>query len=59
MKRVACRNIGLDCDYIIEGETEEELTKNALKHAWDNHAIKADEMTSEMKAKIKDNIYAL
>ena len=49
----------MDCDYIIEGETEEELTKNALTHAWQNHAIKADEMTSEMKAKIKDNIYAL
>lgn len=59
MKRMACRSIGLDCDYIIEGETEEELTKNALKHAWDNHAIKPNEMTSEMKAKIKDNIYAL
>ena len=59
MKRVACRNIGLDCDYIIEGKTEEELTNNAIKHAWDYHAIKADEMTSEMKAKIKDNIYAL
>ena len=59
MKRVACRNIGLDCDYIIEGDTEEELTENALKHAWESHAIKADEMTSEMKAKIKDNVYAL
>jgi predicted small metal-binding protein len=31
-------SIGLDCDYMIEGETEEELTKNALKHAWENHA---------------------
>ena len=59
MKRMACRSIGLDCDYIIEGETEEELTKNALKHAWENHAIKPDEMTSEMKARIRDNIYAL
>lgn len=49
---------GLDCDYIIEGETEKELTENALKHAWENHAIKPDEMTSEMKAKIRDNVYA-
>jgi len=59
MKRMACRSIGLDCDYIIEGETEKELTQNALKHAWENHAINPDEMTSEMKAKIRDNIYAL
>jgi predicted small metal-binding protein len=25
MKRLACRDIGLDCDYIIKGETEEEI----------------------------------
>ncbi len=50
---------GLDCDYIIERETEKELTENALKHALENHAIKPDEMTSEMKAKIRDNVYAL
>jgi predicted small metal-binding protein len=59
MKRMACRSIGMDCDYIIEGETDEELTENALNHAWNYHAIKPDEMTSEMKAKIRDNIYAL
>jgi predicted small metal-binding protein len=56
MKRLACRNIGLDCDYIIKGETEEEIMRNAVQHAWEIHAIKPEEMTSEMKAKIKDNI---
>ena len=35
------------------------LIRNAVNHAWESHAIKPDEMTSEMKAKIKENIYTL
>jgi hypothetical protein len=31
--------------------------ENAVQHAWEIHAIKPGEMTSEMKAKIKDNIH--
>jgi len=57
MKRLACRDIGLDCDYIIKAESEEEIMRNAVQHAWEIHAIKPEEMTSEMKAKIKDNIH--
>jgi predicted small metal-binding protein len=57
MKRLACRDVGLDCDYIIKGETEEEIMKNAVQHAWEIHAIKPEEMTSEMKVRIKDNIH--
>jgi predicted small metal-binding protein len=56
MKRLACRDVGLDCDYIIKGETEEEIMKNAVQHAWEIHAIKPEEITSEMKVRIKDNI---
>jgi predicted small metal-binding protein len=56
MKKLACRDIGLDCGYIIKGETEEEVIKNAKQHIWEVHAIKQDEITSEMKAKITQNI---
>ena len=56
MKKLACRDIGLDCGYIIEGEREEDIIKNAYQHAWEVHAIKQEEMTSEMKAKITENI---
>jgi predicted small metal-binding protein len=56
MKRFACRDVGLDCDFIIKGETEEEIIKNAVQNAWEIHAIKPEEMTSEMKVRIKDNI---
>jgi len=57
MKTLACRSVGLDCDYIIKGMTEEELLKNAEQHYSEIHAIEPEEITSEMKVKIKDNIH--
>jgi predicted small metal-binding protein len=53
---VTCRQVGLDCDFISKGESEDETMKNALQHFWEIHAIKPEEMTSEMRIKIKDNI---
>lgn len=57
MKTLACRDIGLDCNYIIKGMTEEELLKIAEQHYSEIHAIEPEEITSEMKVKIKDNIH--
>ena len=57
MKTLACRDIGLNCDDIIKGTTEEDALIHAEQHAWEIHAIKPEEMTSEMEAKIKDNIH--
>jgi predicted small metal-binding protein len=56
MKRLLCRDVGLDCDYVVLGESEEEVTDNALKHAWEGHAISAKEMTSDMRARIREHI---
>jgi predicted small metal-binding protein len=57
MKTLECRSVGLDCDYIIKGMTEEEILKHAKQHYSEIHAISPEEMTSEMKAKIKYNIH--
>jgi predicted small metal-binding protein len=57
MKTLACRDVGLDCDNIIKGTTEEDVLKHAEEHAWEIHAIKPEEITSEMKDKIKYNIH--
>jgi predicted small metal-binding protein len=57
MKTLACRSVGLDCDYIIKGMTEEEILKNAKQHYSEIHAIEPEEISLEMKVKIKDNIY--
>ena len=56
MKILACRDVELDCDNIIKGTTEDVL-KYAEENAWEFHVIKPEEMNSERKAKIKDNIH--
>jgi predicted small metal-binding protein len=58
MKKLACRDVGLDCDYVILGDSNDEVTAKAFKHAWEAHAIRADEMTSDMKTRIEENIVA-
>ena len=57
MKTLACRDVGLDCNYIIKGITEENVMKDAKQHNWEIHSIKPEEMTSVMKDRIKDNIH--
>jgi predicted small metal-binding protein len=57
MLTISCRDVGRDCDCIVEGETEEELMKNAEYHAVKDHGYKQEDiMTSEMKEKIKSHI---
>lgn len=56
MKRLVCRDVGLDCDYVILGDSDEEVTSKAIKHVWEAHAISVEEMTSDMKTRIKENI---
>ena len=56
MKKLACRDVGLDCDFVMEGVSEEEVLNKAQQHAYEVHAIKPEEMTSDMKVKIQENI---
>ena len=56
MKRLAYHDVGLDCDFVMEGMSEEEVSNRAQQHAYEVHAIKPEEMTSEMKVKIQENI---
>jgi predicted small metal-binding protein len=60
MLTVSCREVGVDCDYVAKGETEEEIMKNAGEHAVKDHGYKEEDiMTPEMKEKNKfDNIFA-
>ena len=54
---ISCRDVGRDCDCVVQGETEEELMRNAAEHAVEDHGYKEEEiMTSEMKEKIKTYI---
>ena len=57
MYRISCRDVGRDYDCVVQGETEEEIMKNAAEHAVKDHGYKEEEiMNSEMKEKIKSYI---
>jgi predicted small metal-binding protein len=49
MKSISCREAGFDCDYVVKGETEEEVMKNGAEHVQKVHGIKEEDMTTEMK----------
>ena len=38
-KMASCKATGLNCDFVIQGETEEELLNNAAQHGRDAHRI--------------------
>ncbi|TVP41837.1 DUF1059 domain-containing protein [Candidatus Nitrosocosmicus arcticus] len=50
-KTINCREAGFDCDYVVKGETEEEVLKNIMEHAKKDHNIKDEGLTPEMKEK--------
>jgi predicted small metal-binding protein len=61
MLTVSYCEVGVDCDYVAKGETEEEeIMKNAGEYAVKDHGYKQkDIMTPELKEKNKfDNIFA-
>ncbi len=53
MKTISCREAGFDCDHIVKGESEEEVMKNGAEHAMNVHGMKEEDITPEMKQKIK------
>ena len=57
MLTVSCREVGMDCDYVCKGETEEEIMKTAEEHAIKDHGYKPEElMTPELREKIRSHI---
>jgi len=39
-KVLRCKDIGVDCDFVARGKTEEEVLKKAAEHAKKDHDIK-------------------
>jgi predicted small metal-binding protein len=53
MKTISCREAGFDCDHVVKGETEEDVMRNGAEHAMKVHGMKEEDITPEMKQKIK------
>jgi len=39
MKRLACKEVGVECDVSFEGETEDEVMQKAAEHARAEHNL--------------------
>ncbi|HZI71282.1 MAG TPA: DUF1059 domain-containing protein [Nitrososphaeraceae archaeon] len=53
MKTILCCEAGFECDYIVKGQTEEEVINNGAEHAIKEHGVKSEDITPEMKEKIR------
>lgn len=53
MKTISCREAGFECDCIAKGQTEEEVINNGAEHAIKEHGVKSEDITPEMKEKIR------
>ena len=53
MKKLACRDVGIDCDFVAEGETTEEVLQKGMEHAKTSHNMTDADMTPEMMEKVK------
>ena len=54
-KVLRCRDVGLDCDFVIRADSEEELLKKAAEHAATTHNMKEipEEVLSQVRAAIR------
>ncbi|HUJ09855.1 MAG TPA: DUF1059 domain-containing protein [Verrucomicrobiae bacterium] len=55
MKEVRCKDAGVDCDFVAQAETEQELMKKVAQHAREKHGM--TQVTPEMAAKVKKLIH--
>ncbi len=52
MLRFACKDLGVDCDFVAKGATVDEVKNKAFAHAGVVHADMMKAMSEEEKAKM-------
>jgi len=53
-KTVNCRDVGVDCDFVARGETEQEVLDQCSEHARTAHGM--NEIPPELAAKVRSSI---
>jgi predicted small metal-binding protein len=56
MKAIQCHETGFECDYIVKGQTEEQVMKNGADHAIREHGLKSEDITLQFKKKVRSLI---
>lgn len=57
MLKFKCKDVGFDCGFIAKGKTEEEILNKCAAHAKNDHNMKPEDITDELKGKIKSKIH--
>ena len=57
MLKFKCNSVGFDCGFVAKGKTEEEILSQCAEHAMKDHGMKPEDITAELKDKIKSNIH--
>jgi len=57
-KLLSCREIGCECDYIVTGDTEEEVFVYTAEHSMEKHG-KTLEDVMDIREEIKGFIYSI
>ena len=50
-KVVSCREVGVDCDFVAKGETEQEVLQQCAEHARSAHGM--TEIPAELAEKVR------
>ncbi len=51
---VSCKDLGVDCDFVARGETEQEVLQQCAKHGKEVHGM--EEIPPELMAKVQKAI---
>ena len=52
MLKFKCRDVGFDCGFVAKGKTQDEILSKCAAHATQDHHMKPEEITEELKNKI-------
>jgi predicted small metal-binding protein len=47
MMKLSCRESGLECNYVAEGKTQDEVLKNISEHAVNFHNMRVEDIYEE------------
>lgn len=59
MKQVGCRDMGVNCDFVAKGATDDEIKKNLWAHAENSHAEVVKSLTPEKRKELTTKMDAI
>ena len=54
-KVVSCRDVGMDCDFVAKGDSEQDVLQQCAEHARTDHGM--DEIPAEVTDKVRAAIH--